>query len=307
MMKKALKSETLAAQAGGNIDGETGAIVPPIHIATTFLRDPDNQYRRGYGYGRPDNATVRQVEAVLTGLEVGAASLVYGSGMAAATALFLALPRPSHVVAPKVMYWALRNWLSADALSFGITASFADAADLDAIAAAVRPGETRLVWLETPANPLWTVSDIAGAVRLAHAAGALLAVDSTVATPVLTQPLTLGADIVMHAATKYLNGHSDVVAGSLTFARADDLFERAVGMRTTLGAILGPLEAAMLLRGMRTLHVRVRHQCAAALSIATYFEGHPKIAEVLYPGLEGRSGHDLAARQMVGGFGGMLS
>ena len=307
MMKKALKSETLAAQAGGNIDGETGAIVPPIHIATTFLRDPDNQYRRGYGYGRPDNATVRQVEAVLTGLEVGAASLVYGSGMAAATALFLALPRPGHVVAPKVMYWALRNWLSADALSFGITASFADAADLDAIAAAVRPGETRLVWLETPANPLWTVSDIAGAVRLAHAAGALLAVDSTVATPVLTQPLTLGADIVMHAATKYLNGHSDVVAGSLTFARADDLFERAVGMRTTLGAILGPLEAAMLLRGMRTLHVRVRHQCAAALSIATYFEGHPKIAEVLYPGLEGRSGHDLAARQMVGGFGGMLS
>jgi cystathionine gamma-synthase len=306
-MKKALKSETLAAQAGGNIDRETGAIVPPIHIATTFLRDPDNQYRRGYGYGRPDNASVRQVEAVLTGLEGGAASLVYGSGMAAATALFLALQRPGHVVAPKVMYWALRKWLTADAPSFGITATFADAADLDAIAAAVRPGETRLVWLETPANPLWTVSDIAGAARLAHAAGALLAVDSTVATPVLTQPLTLGADIVMHAATKYLNGHSDVVAGSLTFARADDLFERAVGMRTTIGAILGPFEAAMLLRGMRTLHVRVRHQCATASSIATYFEGHPKIAEVLYPGLEGRCGLDLAARQMVGGFGGMLS
>ena len=306
-MRTQLKLETIAAQAGGTIDNDTGAIVPPIHIATTFLRDADNQYCRGYVYGRPDNATVRQVEAVLTALEGGAASLVYGSGMAAATALFLALPRPAHVVAPTVMYWALRKWLTADAPSCGVTATFADTTDLDAVAAAVRPGETRLVWLETPANPLWTISDIAGAAGLAHASGALLAVDSTVATPVLTRPLTLGADVVVHAATKYLNGHSDVVAGSLTFARRDDQFERAAGVRASLGTILGPFEAAMLLRGMRTVYVRMRHQCASAMAIARHFAGHPKLAEVLYPGLAGRPGHELAARQMQGGFGGMLS
>jgi cystathionine gamma-synthase len=306
-MRTQLKPETIAAQAGGIIDNDTGAVVPPIHIATTFLRDADNQYRRGYGYGRPDNATVRQLEAVLTALEGGAASLAYGSGMAAATALFLALPRPAHVVAPNVMYWALRTWLIADAPSCGIMATFADTTDLDAVEAALRPGETRLVWLETPANPLWTISDIAAAAGLAHAGEALLAVDSTVATPVLTRPLTLGADVVMHAATKYLNGHSDVVAGSLTFAGRDDLFERAANVRKTLGGILGPFEAALLMRGLRTLHVRVRRQCESAMMIAGHFAGHPKVAEVLYPGLRDRPGHEVAARQMRGGFGGVLS
>jgi len=306
-MKNLLKPETIAAQAGGTVDNDTAALVPPIHIATTFLRDPDNQYRRGYGYGRPDNATVRQVEAVLSALEGGLASLVYASGMAAATGLFLALPRPAHVVAPNVMYWALRKWLLGQAPSCGITVTFADASDLAALGAAIRPRETRLVWLETPANPLWTISDIAGAGRLAQQAGALLAVDSTAATPVLTQPLALGADVVMHSATKYLNGHSDVVAGSLTFARKDDLFEGAAGVRTSHGAILGPFEAAALMRGMRTLHVRVRHQSASALTIARHFAAHPKVVEVLYPGLADGFGYELAARQMVGGFGGMLS
>ena len=306
-METRLKPETIAAQAGGRVDNETAALVPPIHIATTFLRDPDNQYRRGYGYGRPDNATVRQVEAVLTALEGGLASLVYASGMAAATALFLAVPRPVHVVAPDVMYWALRKWLVGEALSCGITATFANATDLGAIGAAIRPRETRLVWLETPANPLWSISDIAEAARLAHQAGALLAVDSTVATPVLTQPLALGADVVMHSATKYLNGHSDVVAGSLTFARKDGLFEHAASLRTNMGAVLGPFEAAALMRGMRTLHVRVRHQSASAMTIASHLAGHPKVVEVLYPGLEGQPGHEVAARQMQGGFGGVLS
>jgi cystathionine gamma-synthase len=306
-MATQLKPETIAAQAGGTVDDETAALVPPIHITTTFLRDADNQYRRGYCYGRPDNATVRQVEAVLTALEGGLASLVYASGMAAATALLLALPRPAHVVAPSVMYWALRKWLIAEAPACGITATFADAADLDAMGAAIRSRETGLVWLETPANPLWFISDIAGVGRLAHEAGALLVVDSTVATPVLTQPLALGADVVMHSATKYLNGHSDVVAGSLTFARKDDLFESAAGVRISHGAILGPFEAAALMRGMRTLHVRVRHQSAAAMTIANHLAGHPEVVEVLYPGLEGRPGHALAARQMQGGFGGMLS
>lgn len=301
------RPETILAQAGGAIDAETGAIVPPIHIATTFLRDPDNQYRKGYSYGRADNATVRQTEAVLNALEGAEGSLLFGSGMAAATSLFLALPRPAHVVAPRVMYWGLRRWLVEDAPAHGITASLVDAGDLGAIAAAVRPGETRLVWIETPANPLWTITDIRGAADIAHAAGAALAVDSTVATPILTRPLADGADVVMHAATKYLNGHSDVIAGALCFAETGALFERAAAMRGSLGAILGPMEAALLLRGLRTLHLRVNAQCAGAMMIARHFAGHQRVAEVLYPGLETHPGHAVAARQMHGGFGGMLS
>jgi cystathionine gamma-synthase len=306
-MTKNLSPETVAAQAGGAMDEETGGIVPPLHVTTTFLRDPDNQYRRGYSYGRADNATVRQVENVMTQLEGGAASLVLASGMAAATTAFLALERPAHVVAPAVMYWGLRKWLLEDAPGLGIEATFVDASDTAAIRAAVRPGRTSLVWVETPANPLWTITDIEEAARIAHDAGALLAVDATVPTPVLMNPLALGADIVMHSATKYLNGHSDVVAGALVFARKDAHFERAVRTRGTLGAILGPFEAALLLRGLRTLHVRVRHQCASALAIARHFARHPRVEAVLYPGLETHPGHAIAARQMRGGFGGMLS
>ena len=304
---KNLAPETVAAQAGGGIDEATGAIVPPLHMSTTFIRDPDNQYRKGYSYGRPDNATVRQAEEVLTALEGGAAGLVLASGMSAATATFLALERPAHVVAPKVMYWGLRKWLAEDAPSLGIEASFVDAAELGAIRAGVRPGKTRLVWIETPANPLWTITDIAGAAAIAREAGALLAVDSTVQTPVLTQPIALGADIVMHSGTKYLNGHSDVIAGALVFARKDATWERAQRLRAMLGTILGPFEAALLLRGMRTLHVRVRHQCAAAMALAQHFARHPRVEGVLYPGLPAHPGHATAARQMAGGFGGMLS
>ena len=306
-MNNKLGCETIAAQAGGSIDPETGAIVPPIHVSTTFERDADNQSRRGYIYARPDNPTVRQLEGVMSRLEDGAASLVFASGMSAATALFLALERPAHVVAPAVMYWGMRKWLLTEAPSFGIEASLVDAADLDAIAAAIRPGFTRLVWLETPANPLWTISDIAGAAKLMHAAGVPLAVDSTVATPVLCRPLALGADAVMHSATKYLNGHTDVVAGTLTFAESGQLAARASTLRSGLGTILGPFEAAQLLRGLRTLYVRVRHQCVAALAIAQHFDGHPKIERVLYPGLVQDPGHAVAKRQMHGGFGGMLS
>ena len=304
---KNLAPETVAAQAGGGIDEATGAIVPPLHVSTTFIRDPDNQYRKGYSYGRPDNATVRQAEAVLTALEGGAAGLVLASGMSAATATFLALERPAHVVAPKVMYWGLRKWLAEDAPSLGIEASFVDAADPAAIRAGVQPGKTRLIWIETPANPLWTITDIADTAAIAHAAGSLLAVDSTVQTPVLTQPIALGADIVMHSGTKYLNGHSDVIAGALVFARKDATWERAVRLRAMLGTILGPFEAALLLRGMRTLHLRVRHQCAAAMAMAQHFARHPRVEAVLYPGLATHPGHGTAARQMAGGFGGMLS
>ncbi|MGE0850183.1 MAG: PLP-dependent aspartate aminotransferase family protein [Hyphomicrobiaceae bacterium] len=306
-MARNLAPETVAAQAGGAVDTETGGIVPPLHVATTFIRDPDNQYRKGYSYGRPDNATVRQVEGVLTELEGGAACIALASGMTAATTAFLALERPAHVVAPNVMYWGLRKWLQEDAPSLGIEATFVDAGDAAAIRAAVRPGTTRMVWIETPANPLWTITDVEEAARTAHAAGAILAVDSTVPTPVLMNPIALGADVVMHSATKYLNGHSDVVAGALVFKEKGAHFERAARARGMLGGILGPFEAGLLLRGLRTLHVRVRHQSAAALAIAQHFARQPGVEAVLYPGLASYPGHVVAARQMRGGFGGMLS
>lgn len=306
-MNKTMKPETIAAQAGGLIDEMTGAIVPPIQIATTYIRDPDNQYRRGFGYSRPDNPVVRQAEDVLCQLEGGAQCLMFGSGMAAATTAFLSLDRPAHVVAPNVMYWALKKWLAEDAPSLGIRTTSVDATSLGAIGAAIRTGETRLIWIETPANPLWGVTDIRGAAALAHQAGALLAVDATASTPVLTQPLSLGADVVMHSATKYLNGHSDVMAGALVFQQKGAHAERANRHRSNLGAILGPFEASLLLRGMRTLHVRVRHQCGSAMAIARHFSRDPRIVEVLYPGLDSHPGHGVAAAQMAGGFGGMLS
>lgn len=306
-MPKDVKPETIAAQACGIVDDATGAIVPAIHTATTFIRDPDNQYRRGFDYARPSSPTVRQAEAVLQALEGAEACLMFGSGMAAATTAFLALERPAHVVAPAVMYWGLKKWLAQDAPALGIEPTFVDATNIDAISAAIQPGRTQMVWIETPANPMWGLSDIAATAAVARTAGALLGVDSTVATPVLTQPLSLGADIVMHSATKYLNGHSDVLAGALAFARQDDAFERAARIRGSLGAVLGPFEAALLIRGMRTLHVRVRHACASAHTLARRLAQDPRIAEVLYPGLQSHPGHEIAARQMQGGFSGMLS
>ncbi|MFT4219097.1 MAG: aminotransferase class I/II-fold pyridoxal phosphate-dependent enzyme [Microbacterium sp.] len=298
---------SLLVQALGRIDEATRAVTPPIHVSSTYIRDPDNQYRSGNIYGRPHNETVREVEAVLSMLEGAAASLVLGSGMSAATAVFLALRPGDHVVAPTVMYWALRGWLRGDAAEWGLDVDFVDTSDLDALRAAVRPGATKLVWVETPSNPMWSVTDIAAAAEIAHAAGARLAVDSTVATPILTQPLALGADLVMHSATKYLNGHSDVIAGALCTAREDEFWERVARVRSSLGQILGPLEAFLLLRGLRTLDLRVRAASASALHVATRLAGDPRVLDVLYPGLPEHPGHALAARQMAGGFGGMLS
>ena len=298
---------SLLAQAMGKIDEASRAVTPPIHVTTTFIRDPDNQYRSGNVYGRPDNETVREVEATLAMLEGAAGAMAFGSGMSAATAVFLALSPGDHVVAPRVMYWALRNWLMNDLTAWGVGVDFVDAGDLDALRGAVTPGRTKLVWIETPANPTWAVTDIAAAAAIAHAAGARLAVDSTVATPILTQPISLGADIVMHSATKYLNGHSDVIAGALCCARDDDFWARIRRVRATLGQILGPFEAFLLLRGMRTLDLRARAQSATALTLARHFASDSRIARVLYPGLPDHPGHAVAARQMQGGFGGMLS
>jgi len=297
----------LAAQAMGHIDEKSRGVVPPIHVTTTFLRDPDNQYRTGNVYGRPDNETVREAEAIIAMLEDAKAAIVLGSGMSAAVAVFLALKPGDHVVAPKVMYWALRNWLMNDAAEWGLRTDFVDTSDLDAVRAAVKPGETKLVWLETPANPLWTITDIAGVAEIAHKAGARVAVDSTGATPILTRPLDFGADIVMHSATKYLNGHSDVLAGALATRAVDEFWARIKRVRAIQGLILGPFEAFLLIRGMRTLSLRVKAACESAMELATRFSNHAHVHEVLYPGLPSHPGHALAVRQMKGGFGGMLS
>lgn len=306
-MSAGWRPETLAAQALGRIDPRTGAIVPGIEPATTFLRDPDGGYRTGRSYARADNPTYEPVEALLNALEGGAASLLFASGMAAATAVFQALDPGDHVVVPRVMYWALRGWLMGPATRWGLAVEMVDTTDLDRLAVAVLPGRTKLVWLETPANPTWAVSDIAAAAEIAHHAGARLAVDSTVSTPVLSRPLELGADLVMHAATKYLNGHSDLLAGTLTTRREDGLWERLRAVRMQQGGVLGSFEAWLLLRGMRTLFPRVRQSCASAQALAEALVGHSVVTEVLYPGLASFPGHALAARQMHGGFGGMLS
>jgi cystathionine gamma-synthase len=307
MADQTLHPATLAAQALGWTDPATGAVIMPIHPATTFLRDPDNRYRRGRSYGRADNPGYDQPEALLTALEGGAASLLFPSGMAAATTLFNALPVGAHVVAPRVMYWALRRWLGGAGAEKRLKVEFCDMTSLNALGAVVIPGKTRLVWIETPANPLWSITDIAGAAAIAHRAGALLAVDSTAATPVLSRPIELGADLVMHSATKYLNGHSDVLAGTLTAARNDEFWQRLVAGRSGGGAILGGFEAYLLLRGMRTLYLRVERASRSAAEIAAALARHPNTAAVLYPGLATHPGHDVAARQMQGGFGGMLS
>jgi cystathionine gamma-synthase len=306
-IKKSVTPASLAAQAMGWVDPVTKAVVPPIHMASTYERDEDNAYRSGRIYARADNPTFDQAEATLAALEGGAKALIFSSGMSAATACFLALAPGDHVVVPKVMYWSLRNWLAGFATQWGLEVEFVDADRTDAIAAAVRPNATRLVWLETPANPTWAVSDIAAAAEIAHKAGARLAVDSTVATPVLTRPIEHGADLVMHSATKYLNGHSDIIAGALVGARDDAHWAKLRTIRAQLGTILGQTEAWLLMRGMRTLFPRVQWACRSAEALAHRFAAHPMIAEVLYPGLPAFAGHAVAQKQMTGGFSGMLS
>jgi cystathionine gamma-synthase len=307
MAKKTVSAASLAAQAMGWIDPVTKAVVPPIHMASTYLRDEDNAYSSGRIYARADNPTFDQAEATLAALEGSAKALVFSSGMSAATACFLALAPGDHVVVPKVMYWSLRNWLATFATNWGLKVEFVDADRIDSIAKAVKPGVTKLVWLETPANPTWALSDIAAAAEIAHKAGALLGVDSTVATPVLTRPIEFGADIVMHSATKYLNGHSDIIAGALVGARDDAHWAKLRAIRAQLGTILGQTEAWLLMRGMRTLYPRVAWACRSAQSLAEKFTAHPMIEEVLYPGLPSFAGHAVAKKQMTNGFGGMLS
>ncbi len=306
-MEAPLSPETLAAQAMGAVDSETGALVPPLHPATTYEMHPDGSLRDGRAYTRADNPTYDPAEQLLNVLEGGAGCILFASGNAAATAVFQALLPGDHVLVSRILYWGIRKWLAEFAVPWGLDVEFVDVTDLEALDCAIRPGATRLLWLETPANPTWEITDIAAAVEIAHAAQVCVAVDNTVPTPVLTRPIELGADVVVHSATKYLNGHSDVLAGAVVTARLDPFWERIRSWRRNAGAMLGPFEAWLLQRGMRTLFVRVRRASETALTLAQQLQGHPALKAVLYPGLPSHPGHEAAARQMQGGFGGMLS
>ena len=304
---KPRKPSTLAAQALGWLDPSTNAVVPPIHLSTNYARDENYEKVGNRGYTRDENPTYEQVEALLAALEEGADAMVFSSGMAAATTVMLSLSPGDHVVAPTVMYFGLRNWLVNVGRHWGLQVDFVTPGDTAAIAAAIRPGKTKLVWVETPCNPTWDITDIEEAARIAHDAGAMLGVDSTVATPVLSRPLAHGADIVMHSGTKYLNGHGDVLAGALVTARKDERWERMNYLRFENGGMLGPFEAWLLMRGLRTLYLRVERASASAQRIAEHLSGHAGVVKVLYPGLPTHAGHAVAARQMDGGFGGMMS
>lgn len=307
MTKDDLSPATWAAQAAHYIDEVTGAVVPPVTPATTFSRDGNYELSGEYIYGRNRSPNDALVESVIARLEGGADARLFASGMAAFVTLFETVERGRHVVAPSVMYYAGQDWLRRLAEKRGIGLTLYDIDDPGAIEQALRPEETAVVWVETPVNPTWQVTDIRAAASAAHSAGAILAVDSTSATPVTTRPIELGADIVFHSATKYLNGHSDVTAGILVTRDADAKWEEICDVRTLMGATPGPFEAWLLLRGMRTLFLRFERASANALRFAEAFETHPKIEAVLYPGLPSHSGHAIAGEQMTAGFGGMLS
>ena len=299
--------ETLTVHGLGRVAEPYRDIVPPIHLASTFERGEDGGYPGGRMYSRDGSPAYIEVEEVLRQLEGGTQALVFASGHAAASAVLQALQAGDRVVAPRAMNWGLRKWLLDLAEHGYIELAFYDNVDLADLDRQLAAAPTRLLWIETPANPTWEVTDLRAAIALAQKHGAHTLVDSTVATPVLSQPLALGADIVLHSATKYLNGHSDVVAGALITREDSALWQRVRSMRNLGGAVLGPFEAWLLLRGMRTLHLRVRAACANALQLAGALEQHPAVAQVLYPGLPSHPGHAIAAAQMSGGFGGMLS
>lgn len=301
------KMESMIVQACHYVDEATGGISPPLQFSTTYARDPDYEFRGNYSYSRSDNPSWEVLEKVCTELDGGADAKCFASGMAAVCAFFETVNTGEHVVAPRVMYHGSQDWLRRISTKRSIGLTFFNAGDIEDLRRAVQPGKTTVVWIETPVNPTWDVIDIALAADIAHAAGAILAVDGTVASPVTTRALEHGADIVFHSATKYLNGHSDVVAGILVTAQKDDRWEEIKLVRTLTGGVLGPFEAWLLLRGMRTLFLRFDKASQSALQLARHFAGHPRLQQVLYPGLESHPGHEIAKRQMTQGFGGMLS
>lgn len=300
-----MRLETLAVHAGAETDPETGAVAPPIHLSTTFRHGPAAERIAGYEYQREGNPTQDRLETALAALEGGEAALAFASGMAAIAGLLETLPGGSRVLLPDDCYSGLRYLANEFLPQRGVAADFIDMADIAAVEAAFARPAT-LLWLETPSNPLMKVCDIAALARLAHANGALVAVDNTFATPVLQQPLALGADVVMHSTTKYLGGHSDVLGGALVFARRDDNHAAAMHRRHIAGAVLSPFSAWLLLRGCRSLAARMAMHCANARRLAEFLSAHPAVSQVNWPGLPGHPGHAVATAQMRD-YGAMLS
>jgi cystathionine gamma-synthase len=297
--------ETIAVHAGGGPDRETGAIAPPIHLATTFEHGPESERLHDFYYIRENNPTQARLETALAAIEGGEKALAFASGLAAAAAAMQALPVASHVLVADDGYYDVRTIAAEFLPRWGGESSLVDVADLGAVQKALRPN-TRLVFAESPSNPMMKVVDIAALAELSHRAGARLLIDSTFATPALQQPLELGADIVMHSTTKYLGGHSDVQGGALVFKRADEYASEASRVRKILGSVASPFGSWLVLRGLRSLACRVERHSANALALARALEAHPAVEAAHYPGLESHPAHDVARRQMRA-FGGMLS
>jgi cystathionine gamma-synthase len=296
---------TRAIHAGQEPDPATGAVIVPLHLTTTYKQDGVGGLRGGYEYSRSGNPTRTALQEALASLEQGSTGLTFASGLAAEDTLLRTVCSPgNHVVLAGDAYGGTYRLLSKVLARWGVEHTPVDLNDLSAVRGAMRMG-TRVVWCETPTNPLLNVADIAGLAEVAHDAGALLVVDNTFASPYLQQPLTLGADVVVHSTTKYLGGHSDVVGGAIVTADAG-LGEEVAFNQNAMGAVNGPFDAWLVLRGIKTLGVRMDRHSANAAGIADFLLGHAAVAAVLYPGLPGHPGHEIAARQMSG-FGGMLS
>ena len=308
MDKDKLESlESRVVQACHYIDEITGGVSPPLQFSTTYARDSEYQYLSKFSYSRSGNPSWELLEQVCAELDGGAEASCFSSGMAAVCAFFETVNSGEHVVAPRVMYHGSQDWLRRISEKRSIGLTLFDAGDIENLRRSVRRGETTVVWIESPVNPTWDVIDIAAAAQIAHDAGAILAVDGTVASPVTTRALEHGADIVFHSATKYLNGHSDVMAGILVTAEMNERWEEIKLVRTLTGGVLGPFEAWLLLRSIRTLFLRFDKASQSALCLAQHFEGDSRLERVLYPGLESHPGHEIAKRQMTRGFGAVLS
>jgi len=298
---------TRVTQALHFVEDGTGAVTPAIQPAATYARDAGYEVRKPYWYRRDGSQTTAQAEAVIAELEGATDALLFSSGMSACTAVIEHLPAGAHVVAPKVMYHGVLAQLQSYAAKGRLTLSDYTAGNLDELAAAIRPGETNLVWVETPNNPNWEVTDIAAAAEIAHAAGAKLLTDCTGTPPCMTRALDFGADFSFHSATKYLGGHSDVTAGVLSVRETGDFWDEIAMIRKLQGTVLQSFDAWLLIRGMRTLFLRVEKACKNAMAVASHFDGHPQIESVYYPGLPTDPGHAVAKRQTDGQFGGMMS
>ncbi|HEY8532749.1 MAG TPA: cystathionine gamma-synthase [Micromonospora sp.] len=298
--------ETLAIHAGQDPDPRTGAVVTPIYQTSTFAQDAVGSPRLGYDYSRSGNPTRDALQECLAALEGGRRALTFASGLAAEDTLVRTVCRPGdHVVIPDDAYGGTFRLFARVAERWGIRWTAAPMSDIDAVRAAIEPGRTKLVWVETPSNPLLGIADIAALSAVAHDADALLVVDNTFASPYLQQPLTLGADVVVHSTTKYIGGHSDVVGGALITSDSA-LGEELAFAQKAMGAVNGPFDAWLTLRGVKTLAVRMDRHCDNAERIAEYLHGHPAVAQVLYPGLPDHPGHEIAVKQMRR-FGGMVS